>query len=118
MTMTVGKNALLYKVFEMEREQAMTIGKKELALLLAEKRGHIGKVARYMTLIDDIADVIIEALRDNHKLEIRGFIILTPYELPERIARNPKTGEPAVVCSRRKVKFQMGKTMREALNEG
>lgn len=69
------------------------------------------------TIIDMIFDCMIETLSKGEKIEIRGFANFKVKQRPERIARNPKTGEQIKVPTQRAINFKMSKALKEALNK-
>jgi integration host factor subunit beta len=50
-------------------------------------------------------------------LEFRDFGVFEVREQAARAAQNPKTLEPIEIPAKRKVKFKMGRIMREGMNE-
>lgn len=69
------------------------------------------------TIIDMIFDSMTEAMSRGEKIEIRGFANFKIKERPERIARNPKTGQQIKVPAQRAISFKMSKALREVLNK-
>lgn len=67
-----------------------------------------------------VVTAIIEAMQDelkgDNEVIIRGFGRFYTRNKRERMARNPKTGEPAVVTARRAIMFKPAKTWKEELN--
>lgn len=59
-----------------------------------------------------ILDSMAGALRDNDKIEIRGFGTFTARERKSRIGRNPKTGAEVVLSERLVPFFKSGKDLR------
>ncbi len=64
-----------------------------------------------------IFDSMTEAMARGEKIEIRGFANFKIKERPERIARNPKTGQQIKVPAQRAISFKMSKALREVLNK-
>ncbi|GAB5047443.1 HU family DNA-binding protein [Thermodesulfovibrio sp. TK110] len=69
------------------------------------------------TIIDMIFDCMTETLSKGEKIEIRGFANFKVKQRPERIARNPKTGQQIKIPAQRAIHFKMSKALREALNK-
>ncbi|MEN2993957.1 MAG: HU family DNA-binding protein [Thermodesulfovibrio sp.] len=71
--------------------------------------------------IETIIDMIFECMKDTlskgEKIEIRGFANFRVKQRPERIARNPKTGQQIKVPAQRVISFKMSKALKEALNK-
>ncbi len=78
------------------------------------KRDIINKVAKETRLtkatvfetVNAVFDVLREALADGERIEIRGFGVFEVKERKPRMARNPKTGEPAEVKRGKRVRFK------------
>jgi len=69
------------------------------------------------TIINMIFDCMTQTLSKGEKIEIRGFANFKVKQRPERIARNPKTGEQIKVPAQKAISFKMSKALREALNK-
>jgi len=67
-------------------------------------------------IIQAFMDEIINELEKDNRLEFCDFGIFTTTTSPARIAKNPKTMEPIQVEAKRRVKFKMGKFMKQRLN--
>ena len=70
----------------------------------------------------DLADVfeatvksIVDAVADGEKISIQGFGTFESVEKPERVARNPKTGEGIVVPAHKAPKFKFGSGFKAAV---
>ena len=48
-------------------------------------------------LVDNIIEILIEALKQNKRIEIRGFGILKTRHRKFRLGKNPRTNEPAEI---------------------
>ena len=92
-----------------------TITKKELIDSIAEKTGI--PQSRVKPIVQQFLDEITSELAKSNRLEFRDFGILEVKERAARMAQNPKTMEPVEVPAKRKVKFKMGRIMREGMNE-
>ncbi len=55
---------------------------------------------------------MVDALKKNERIEIRGFGTFTMRERKPRIARNPKSGVNVTLCKRRVPFFKTGKGLR------
>ena len=64
-----------------------------------------------------ILTAISHTLTVGQRVEIRGFGSFTVNMLPERIARNLKTGDQFAVPSKRVPHFKAGKDMRERVDQ-
>ena len=67
-------------------------------------------------VVQQFLDEIVSELAKNNRLEFRDFGVFEVREQAARIAQNPKTLEPVEVPAKRKVKFKMGRIMREWTN--
>ena len=92
-----------------------TITKKELVDKIAEKTGVTQSTVK--TVVQQFLDEISLELAKNNRLEFRDFGIFEVKERAARMAQNPKTMEPVEVPAKRKVRFKMGRIMKEKLKE-
>ena len=89
--------------------------KKELVDRVAERTQC--KHATVKKVVQQFLDEIAAELANNNRMEFRDFGVFEVKEQAPRVAQNPKTLEPVEVPAKRKVKFKMGRTMREGMNE-
>lgn len=68
------------------------------------------------TVVREFLDEIVSELAKGNRLEFRDFGVFEVREQAVRTAQNPKTLEPVHVPAKRKVKFKMGRVMREGMN--
>ncbi len=92
-----------------------TITKKELVDRVAERTQC--KHATVKAVVQQFLDEIASQLAKDNRLEFRDFGIFEVKEQAARTSHNPKTLEPVEVPAKRKVKFKMGRLMRERMNE-
>ncbi len=64
-----------------------------------------------------ILTAIAHTLTMGQRVEIRGFGSFTVNERPERIGRNPKTGDQVTVPPKKVPHFKAGKDMRERVDQ-
>ena len=93
-----------------------TVTKRQLVRQVA------AQVACSTTQAQEAVDALFTSLRkrliEGHRIEIRGFGVLTVKETKAKpAARNPRTGERVFVPARRKVLFKPGKQLKEALTQ-
>ena len=67
--------------------------------------------------VDSIADLIIETLQNNDRLEIRNFGTFSVRKRDQRISRNPKTGTSILVQPKKHPYFRASKFLKESLNK-
>ena len=91
-----------------------TITKKELIDSIAEKTGITQ--SRVKPIVQEFLYEIVTELAKNNRLEFRDFGVFEVKGQPARAAHNPKTLERIEVPAKRKVKFKMGRIMREGMN--
>jgi len=91
-----------------------TITKKELVDRVTERTQY--KHATVKAVVQQFLDEITTELAKNNRLEFRDFGVFEVREAAPRTAQNPKTLEPVEVPAKRKVKFKMGRLMRQKLN--
>jgi nucleoid DNA-binding protein len=93
-----------------------TISKKDLVDRIAEKTQ--SKHITVRAVVQCFLDEITSELAQNNRLEFRGFGVFEPRTREARTAQNPKTLEKVQVPAKRRVKFKMGRMMRERLSDG
>ncbi|AKH43200.1 integration host factor subunit beta [Altererythrobacter atlanticus] len=67
-------------------------------------------------VVDIFFDEIAARLAEGGRVELRGFGTFTTREREARTGRNPRTGDPVDVPSKRVPYFKPGKDMRDRLN--
>lgn len=91
------------------------MNKLELAKSLAEKMSV--RLSFSTDLLNALEEIIIDELRRNEKVTMRGFGSFVPWQQSERLGRNPKNGKPHVIQPRISVKFKPGLDLLKLLNE-
>jgi len=91
-----------------------TIAKKELVDRITKKTKCKNITAK--EIVQQFLDEISAELGKGNRLEFRDFGVFEVKERAARVAQNPKTLEKVHVPARRKVKFKMGRIMRERMN--
>ena len=91
-----------------------TITKKNLVDRIAETTNT--KHSTVKTIIQCFLDGIISELAKGNRMEFRDFGVFEVREQAARTAQNPKTLERIKVPAKRRVKFKMGRIMRERMN--
>jgi integration host factor subunit beta len=87
--------------------------RSELITRLAETRGISTHKAE--DVVEEMFDVMSEALINNDNIEIRGFGSFTIREYAARSGRNPKTGIEINVAAKKSPFFKCGKSLKEKL---
>lgn len=91
--------------------------KSELVQRLAKQNPHL-----YQRDMENVVNAIFEeigaALERGDRVELRGFGAFSVRVRPERMGRNPRTGEKVFVEEKRVPYFKTGKELRERLNNG
>ena len=71
-----------------------------------------------MEMVDTLFVNMREQLIQGHRIEIRGFGVLSVKDTtPKPAARNPRTGERLFIPARRKAHFKPGKQLKQALHK-
>lgn len=91
------------------------MNKAELIEALADKTGLHKQDAK--KALDAYIEIVTEQMTKKEEIILIGFGSLTPRPQSERLARNPKTGEPVMIKPRTTVKFKPGKFLLEAMNK-
>ena len=92
-----------------------TITKKELVDRIAERTQCKHVIVK--AIVQQFLDEMATELANNNRLEFRDFGVFEIKEQAARTAQNPKTLKPVVVLAKRRVKFKMGRIMRDRMNE-
>ena len=68
-------------------------------------------------LVEDMLEEIADALVDGESVKISSFGTFSVHEKGERMGRNPKTGEGAVIRPRRVLKFRASNVLKKRVND-
>ena len=66
--------------------------------------------------VKTILDAMSAALAKGHRIEIRGFGSFSINRRPQRLGRNPRSGEQVVIAEKFVPHFKPGKALREAVD--
>ena len=91
-----------------------TISKKELVDRIAEKTK--AKRTTVKAVVQQFLDEITTELAKNNRIEFRDFGVFEVREQAARTAQNPQTLEKVQVPAKRKVRFKIGRLMKQKLN--
>jgi integration host factor subunit beta len=69
-------------------------------------------------VVNTVFGQIMEALKSDDKIELRGFGSFRVRRRRSRLGRNPKTGDRVDVPSKRIPYFKPGKELRDLINDG
>lgn len=69
-------------------------------------------------IVDTLFDSVINALKADDKVEVRGFGSFRTRQRKSRTGRNPKTGEKVEVAAKRVSFFKPSKELRDLVNPG
>ena len=90
--------------------------KSELIQKLADANPHLYQRA-IERIVSTVFDEIAEALSRGDRVELRGFGAFSVKHRPERVGRNPRTGDSVHVPAKAVPFFKTGKELRERLNK-
>jgi nucleoid DNA-binding protein len=68
--------------------------------------------------VDSVLALIAEALRENERVDLRGFGSFVVEGRKERHGRNPRTGESITIAAKRDASFKPGKELTDKLAQG
>ncbi|RHR34362.1 HU family DNA-binding protein [Parabacteroides sp. AF18-52] len=91
------------------------MNKQELIRQLAADTGI--DTSQVRVVLDSLLRTTTAVLQQGDKLMFQGFGAFYPVQQTERPGRNPKTGEPKTVPSRRTAKFRPGIAFLKDLNK-
>ena len=72
--------------------------------------------AESASLVESIIDFVSDALLSGEQVKLAGFGTFSLRDKNERIGRNPKTKEEAVISSRRVIVFKPSQVLRERID--
>ena len=90
--------------------------KSELIQRLAEHNPHL-TLREIEKIVTTIFDKITDTLRQDGRVELRGFGAFSVKKRQARKGRNPRTGETVQVEAKKMPFFKTGKALRERLND-
>ena len=90
------------------------MSKKEFIGVIAGKAGVSKKDTE--AVYDALWASVIESLKAGEKVQITGFGTFEIRERPERIAKNPRTGESVKVAASKALSFKAGKSLKDSIN--
>lgn len=91
------------------------MNKSELIEALARKQSHL-QIKDVEMAVKCIIERMNQALSTGDRIEIRGFGSFSLHKRPQRIGRNPKTGEPVALPEKHVPHFKPGKEMRDRVD--
>ncbi|AEH44032.1 Ppx/GppA phosphatase [Thermodesulfatator indicus DSM 15286] len=68
-------------------------------------------------IVNLLFERLTQALKDEERIEIRGFGRFIVKRQKERFFKNPRTGEEQIIPTRKRVIFKVGKDLKERLNQ-
>lgn len=90
--------------------------KSQLVLKLADGSGINKKQAA--AVLEQLVDVTVGSVRKGDPVKIPGLGTFRKVQTKARMGRNPQTGEPIKIPARKKVRFSVAKTFKEAVLGG
>jgi integration host factor subunit beta len=91
------------------------MNKSDLINELATKVKHVS-LKDMEAIVNEVFSSMVHSLKVGDRIEIRGFGSFEIRERPERVGRNPKSGEKVFVSKRHVPFFKVGKELRERVN--
>ena len=88
--------------------------KADLVDAIAGKSG--APKAQVQQLVEEVFDLMAEALVRGEKIDLRGFGTFSVRESAARTGRNPQTNEPISIPARRVPAFKPGKELKDKVN--
>lgn len=84
--------------------------KQHIVNLVADKTG-LPKI-RAEIAVESLFDAMKQALKDGHRIELRGFGVFFVRPRKRGIGRNPKTGDVVPIPEGKTIRFKPGKQLR------
>jgi DNA-binding protein HU-beta len=72
---------------------------------------------KYIAAMHACTQIAISALSDGSEISLVGFGNFSVSKVAARAGRNPSTGEAIEISARNQVKFKVGKTLKDAVND-
>jgi DNA-binding protein HU-beta len=88
--------------------------KADLVDAIAAKSG--AAKAQVQQLVEDVFELMADALARGEKIDLRGFGTFSVREAAARTGRNPQTGEPISIPARKNPGFKPGKELKDRVN--
>lgn len=96
-------------------EEKKTLTRSDLADALM--REFVITKAASMDIVESVLELIVEGLQNERQVKISGFGVFSVRDKRERMARNPRTGEAAVVSPRSVVSFKVSRKLKYIINK-
>jgi len=84
--------------------------KQDIVAVVAERTG-LSKI-RAEIAVEALFDAMKQALKNGHRIELRGFGVFFVRPRKRGIGRNPKTGEVVPIPEGKTIRFKPGKELR------
>ncbi len=94
--------------------QAMTLTKADIADAISSQVGYTKRQS--LRIVDSLFEYIKQFLENGEDVLISGFGKFSVNEKRERRGRNPQTGEPILLSSRKVVTFKYSGKLRDMIN--
>ena len=94
----------------------MSITKSELVKQLSKTYPNLLK-KDLEKFFEIFIDEIKIALKNNERVELRGWGVFTSKNQKERTSRNPKSGEKVIVKEKKNISFKMSKDLFNEIND-
>ena len=91
------------------------MNKGELITAIGTKTGLTKKDAE--KALNAVVETITEAMSTGDKVQIVGFGSFEVHSRPERMARNPRTGEELKIAACKAPAFKAGKALKDSVNK-
>ena len=92
----------------------VNLTKKEIINSIYMQIGYSKKICE--TLLDDFFDILLEKLIKSNKVKISGFGTFFLKQKKQRIGRNPKTKEKAIISERNIITFKASRELKKYIN--
>jgi len=90
------------------------MNKTELIAAVAAKSDLTKKDAE--KFLSAFEEVVTQALVEEQKVQLVGFLTIDVVARAEREGRNPQTGQPMKIAASKAPRFKVGKKLRDAVN--
>ena len=90
------------------------MNKTQFVDAVAQKAGMSKREAE--AAVNAMTAVVADALKAGDKVQLIGFGTFEVRERPERVAKNPRTGETVKVAASKAPAFKAGKALKDSIN--
>ena len=97
------------------KEFTPSMTKRDLVKVLSKNQRYLA-LKDVEVVVKSLINILSNSLSSGERIEVRGFGSFNLHYHSPRIGRNPQTGDPIILKSRRIVTFQSAKKLKDKIN--